>query len=168
MASYASQNNAKTKRRPLLFLFVGGLNTLLDFAFYSFLTLVIFKEPGDIALAGIISGTFALMCAFITHGFITFKGSNLGKETIAKFILFTGFGMWVLRPLLLVVFIKFSGLYELVHQFTSAIDLPFSLSFIASTGAFGFMVIIILLYNYYVYSRFVFQKPVVSTGLKTR
>lgn len=162
------ETDGQTKRQPLLFLSVGALNTLLDFAFYTFLTLVVFKEVGDIALAGFISGTFALVCAFITHGLITFKGSNLGRETMIRFILFTGLGMWILRPLLLSLFIMIPVLYSLVRQFTSAIGLPFSLDFISRTGAFGFMVIIILLYNYYVYSRYVFLKPLIDTDLRTR
>jgi hypothetical protein len=70
--------------------------------------------------------------------------------------------MWVIRPLLLALFIKLDGLYSFVYELSQDLHLPFSQDFIANTGAFGFMVIIVLVYNYLVYDRFVFnqQRPV--------
>lgn len=147
---------AKRSKRPLIFLAVGILNTLLDFGFYTLLTSVLLTDESQIALAGIISGTFALLCAFATHGFITFRGSDLGKNTLIRFVLFTGFGMWVIRPLLLALFIRVDPLYRWVFGISDTIGLPFSYDFVANTGAFGFMVVLVLLYNYFVYARFVF------------
>jgi putative flippase GtrA len=158
MPEQLEQNMTKKTKRPIIFLAVGILNTLLDFAFYTFLTTTILSGAEDIALAGIVSGTFALVCAFITHGYITFRGSNLGKKTLLKFVAFTGFGMWVIRPLLLALFIKWDALYKWAHDLSQTIGLPFSYDFIANTGSFGFMVIIVLLYNYYVYGRYVFNE----------
>lgn len=143
------------KRRPLVFLAVGVLNTVLDFAFYTTLTLTIFKD--NIVAAGLISGTFALLCAFLTHGLITWRGRSLKPGTIIRFFLFTGFGMWALRPILLAFFIQLEGLYRFANDISTAIDLPFSYEFIASTGAFGFMIIIVLLYNFFTYDKFVFK-----------
>lgn len=142
----------------MIFLAVGVINTLIDFAFYTLLTLLIFKNDDQIVLAGVLSGTFALLCAFATHGFITFRGSKLGHKTLIKFILFTGFGMWVIRPLLLGLFIQLDGLYHWAHSLSETLRLPFSYDFVANTGAFGFMVILVLLYNYYVYARYVFTE----------
>jgi putative flippase GtrA len=150
----------ETNKRPLIFLLVGIFNTLADFAFYSLLTLVFLTANNQIGLAGIISGTFALVCAFLTHSFITWRGSNIGHRTVLKFIAFTGFGMWVIRPLLLSLFIMLDGLYNWVFSISDGLSLPFTKEFIANTGAFGFMVILLLLYNYFVYERFVFaDKP---------
>lgn len=146
-----------TSKRPLVFLAVGILNTLLDFLFYTFLTSVIFDNQ-HIALAGLLSGTFALVCAFLTHGLITWRGAHLTRKTLLKFFLFTGFGMWVIRPLLLTLFIKLDGLYDWAHSLTDAVGLPFSQAFVANTGAFGLMLAIILVYNYLTYERFVFNK----------
>ncbi|MBP9738448.1 GtrA family protein [Candidatus Saccharibacteria bacterium] len=143
-------------KRPLIFLGVGVLNTLLDFLFFTLLTLTVFTENDSIALAGIISGTFALICAFLTHGFITWRGRSLKPSTILRFFLFTGFGMWVIRPVLLAIFIHLTPLYNFVYSISSAIGLPFSQGFIANTGAFGFMAVLVLLYNYAVYDKFVF------------
>lgn len=156
-----SQTNSK---RPLVFLGVGVVNTLLDFGFYSFLTLTIFSSDKQIALAGIVSGTFALLSAFATHSLITWRGAHIRLQTIVKFIAFTGFGMWVIRPALLALFIKLGGLYSWAHSLSQALHLPFSQEFIANTGAFGFMVVIVLIYNYLVYDRFVFSKKKVNAG----
>ncbi len=143
-------------KRPLVFLGVGILNTLLDFIFYTLLTLTIFTDKDSIALAGVISGTFALICAFLTHGFITWRGRNLKPSTIMRFFLFTGFGMWVIRPVLLAIFIHLTPLYDFAYSVSSAVGLPFSQEFIANTGAFGFMAVLVLIYNYVVYDKFVF------------
>lgn len=157
------RNTMAASKRPLVFLGVGVVNTLLDFAFYTFLTAAVFTGKDEIALAGIISGTFALLCAFATHGYITFRGSHLGRKTLLKFILFTGFGMWIIRPLLLALFIRLEPVYRWAHSISEAIGLPFGYDFVTNTGAFGFMVILVLLYNYYVYARFVFTDPAVRT-----
>jgi len=148
----------KASRRPLVFLGVGAANTLLDFAFYTILTLTILKGQDSIALAGFVSGTFALLCAFIAHSMITWRGSSIGKGTILRFFLFTGFGMWVIRPLLLSFFIHFTSVYHFAYNLSTSLGLPFSYEFVTNTGAFGFMVVIILSYNYFVYDRFVFKK----------
>lgn len=150
------QPKTKTKR-PLVFIGVGILNTLLDFAFYTLLTQTFFRGAESIAIAGILSGTFALVCAFTTHSLITWKGRQRDKATVLRFVLFTGFGMWVIRPILLALFISLTPLYELALGLSTALSLPFTYEFIANTGAFGFMAILILIYNYWVYDRFVFK-----------
>jgi putative flippase GtrA len=143
-------------KRPLLFLRVGILNTFLDFGFYTFLTLVVFSRE-QVALAGLTSGTFALLCAFLTHGLITWRGSHLGHKTLLRFFLFTGFGMWIIRPLLLSLFIQLDILYEWVYEVMKLVGPVFSVEFITNTGAFGLMLLIVLAYNYFVYERFVFK-----------
>lgn len=161
--NFSGDSNAQTSskraenKRPLIFLGIGALNTLLDFTFYTLLTQTIFKDPEQIGLAGLVSGTFSLVCAFLTHSYITWRGSHVDQKTIAKFFVFTGFGMWALRPLLLSVFIQFSSLYQWAFTVSSQLGIPFSQHFIANTGAFGFMAIIVLTYNYVVYDRLVFS-----------
>ena len=151
-------SDAPTKnKRPLIFLAVGIVNTLLDFAFYTLLTQTILSGSDRIALAGIISGTFALVCAFTTHSLITWRGRGVTHKTVISFIVCTGIGMWLIRPLLLSIFIKMSVVYEAAHHLSTLLGLPLSLSFITNTGAFGFMAAILLMYNYVVYERFVFK-----------
>jgi putative flippase GtrA len=146
----------KAAKRPVIFLGVGIFNTLMDFAFYTFLSQTVLKSSNQIALVGLISGTFALLCAFGTHSYITWRDTKVSHKTLMRFLGFTGFGMWVIRPLLLALFIKLSFLYNWTHGLSQAASLPFTYNFIAHTGAFGFMVVIVLTYNYYVYSKFVF------------
>jgi putative flippase GtrA len=152
------KSESTSSRRPLIFLAVGVLNTLLDFAFYTFLTTTIFTDSSSIAYAGIVSGTFALITALLTHGLITWRGRDLDKGTVLRFFAFTGFGMWFIRPLLLSVFILLQPVYELAYGISRYVGLPFGYDFVANTGAFGFMVVIVLLYNYAVYDRFVFKQ----------
>ncbi len=144
-------------KRPAIFLLVGIVNTLIDYLFYTFLTQVMFKHESSIALAGIISGTVALAMAFTTHSFITWRGKDISRRTVIKFIMITGLGMWILRPVLLVFFLNFYGLYNLVYLLAESLQIPLQYSFIANTGAFGFMAIILLMYNYLTYDRFVYK-----------
>jgi len=145
-------------KRPFVFLGVGIFNTTIDFTFYTFLTSTAFRNGKHIAIAGFVSGTFALLCAFVTHGFITWRGSHLTNKTLLKFVLFTGFGMWVIRPFLLSLFIKWYGLYHTAYHLFVQMGLPFSYNFVANTGAFMCMLIIVLVYNYFTYERFVFTR----------
>lgn len=151
------------KKQPVLFLGVGVINTLIDFGFYSFLTSAVFTAKEQIALAGFLSGTVALLCAFATHAFITFKGSHISVKTLLKFSIFTGFGMWVIRPALLAVFINLDGLYSWAYKASETAGIVLGRDFVANTGAFGLMVVLLLLYNYYVYSKFVFKRPISRT-----
>lgn len=144
-------------KRPLVFLGIGFINTLLDFSFFTFLTVLVFKNDNNIALVGIISGTFALICAFITHSLVTWRDKHIDYRVFIRFIIFTGFGLWVIRPILLTLFIKLTIIYNTVYDFNVSLHLPFSLKFIANTGAFCCMIIIVLVYNYFVYARFVYK-----------
>ncbi len=144
-------------RRPVLFLLVGIANTVLDFLFYTFLVLVFFQGNDEIWLVGLISGTFAIACAYTTHKLITWRDRPATRTTILKFFFATGLGLWVIRPALLTIFIGWNFLYAPVHQFVSTtLGVPLSYEFVASTGAFAFMVVIVMAYNYIMYSRFVF------------
>jgi|GEM_PF-632987 len=148
----------KASKKPLIFLGIGIGNALFDFCFYTLLTQTVFKSHDQIALAGIVSGTAALLFAFTTHSLVTWRGSNINHATLLRFVFFTGFGMWAIRPLLLASFIKLSGLYLWAYGASQNLHLPFTQDFIASTGAFGFMIAVLLIYNFLVYDRFVFNK----------
>ena len=134
--------------KRIRFLLVGGVNTLADFICYSLLNLFI----ENIAVVGVLSGTAALFFAYITHSFITFRRTGLSRLTLQKFFLFTGFGMWVIRPILLTAFTLYpASAWDKASQY-----IPFSQVSIQNTLAFFAMVTILLIYNYLVYSRYVF------------
>jgi putative flippase GtrA len=145
-------------KKPVIFLGVGLLNTLVDFAFYSLLMVYVFDDS-NIYLAGIVSGTFALLFAFTTHSLITWKGSEKDFATLLRFAAFTGVGMWVIRPILLYMFIDFDMLYSWIFKILKPIGVStLNYEFITSSGAFALMITVLLIYNYLTYDRFVFRK----------
>lgn len=145
--------------RPFVFLLVGILNTTLDFLFYSLLVHAVFKSPDKIFLVGIISGTFALLCAYTTHRFITWRDRCVSSTSILKFFMVTGFGLWIIRPLLLSWFITFTPIHETVRDLLAqSIGLIVDNYTVASTSAFLGMVGILMIYNFFMYGRFVFTK----------
>lgn len=148
------------KRRPLVFLAVGVINTGLDFVFYTLLTSVFFTKPQvHMLVIGALSGTFALVCALITHATITWRGHHTTKKTILRFFVLTGFGMWVIRPILLAIFIQFTPLYRFAKYILDAFHVHMNEAFIGNSVAFCLMVVVMLLYNYFVYNRYVFKSP---------
>lgn len=151
-----AEDQKKRSKRPVVFLAVGVVNTLLDFGFYTLLSQTILKD--SISIAGLVSGTISLFIAFLTHSLITWKGTEVSPATLGRFFIFTGFGMWIIRPILLSIFILFNPLYAWMHSVSTTLGLPLSYDFIAKTGAYGFMIIIVLIYNYLTYDRFVFHK----------
>lgn len=152
-----------TSKRPFIFLSVGIFNTLVDFFFYTLLTQTVFTKDSQIGIAGFVSGLLAFAFAFLTHKLITWRERPVSKQTIIRFIGFTGFGLWILRPVLLSTFVHLTPLYKFAHDITTKLHLPFSQDFVTNTGAFGLMVCIVLLYNYFTYDRFVFKGTEKST-----
>lgn len=154
MAKITKQNS-----RPIIFLAVGLLNTAIDFVFFS--TLAFFLGNDNIALVGFISGILALFCAYITHRLITWKDRSVSKLSIVKFFVVTGFGLWVIRPILLFLFIKLTDLHNWAWRIGDFVAPGVvSYDFVASSVSFFMMVVIVMVYNYFLYSRFVFKdKP---------
>lgn len=147
------------RHRPILFLMVGLLNTTLDFLFYTILIHSILPSPDQIFLVGIITGTFALLCAYTTHRLITWRDKHTTRTTILKFFIVTGFGLWVIRPTLLAWFITFTPLYTKLNSWASHhTGITIDNYTVASTCAFLAMALIVMIYNYFMYARFVFIK----------
>lgn len=155
----------KEYRRPIIFLGVGVLNTLLDFLFYTFLNHTFFPSPHQIVIVGIISGTFALTCAYFTHSYVTWRDRNVDKATAVRFFIATGFGLWIIRPILLALFINLSSIHIFFSKIAYAAGLHLEYNTVASTISFGMMIIIVMIYNYLVYSKLVFtnQKTITNT-----
>ncbi len=144
-------------KRPLIFLGVGILNSLIDFICYS--TLILLFSTEHIILVGILSGAVALIVAYLNHRFITWRDRSVPHVAMLKFFLATGFGLWVIRPLLLGWFIQLSELNLFIQTMLNTLT-PINLSyeFVSSSLAFGLMLIIVTVYNYYTYSLFVFKE----------
>jgi putative flippase GtrA len=154
-----------TKRQPMIFIGVGVLNTLLDFGFYTLLTHLFFSDKSAIWVAGILSGTVALCVAFATHSMVTWRHREVGVSTMIRFLVATGFGMWIIRPILLSIFVKLDVVYEWAYSLTQWLHIPWSYTFVANTGAFGLMAIIVLIYNFIVYDTYVFVSKQSSSSV---
>jgi putative flippase GtrA len=126
----------------LRFALVGGVNTMIDFGILFFLVyLGLDKIPSNF-----ISTSVAFIFSFFANKTFTFKseGGNAKRE-FGLFILVTLFGLWILQPLVI------SGV--------SFALTPLELNEpIVLLGAKLVATVVSLVWNYIMYSRFVFIK----------
>ena len=126
----------------LRFALVGGFNTALDFGL-----LFLFVALGlDKISSNFLSTSIAFVFSFFANKSFTFKskGGNAKREFIA-FMVVTLIGLWILQPL--VILAVSAAITPL--QLTEPIVL-----FIAKLIA----TVVSLIWNYLLYSRFVFKK----------
>lgn len=130
----------KNNQQKLRFLAVGGLNTFVDFGL-----LFILKSLGlPIISANIISTTTAFCFSFFANKKYTFKATDTNiKREIILFTIVTLFGLWVLQTI--------------VIQIVLFVFEPSNLSddialFIAKLIA----TVVTMVWNYVMYSRYVF------------
>jgi putative flippase GtrA len=135
---------------------VGILNTLLDIVLVNVLTQL---AGMDLVLAGIISGTVAMINSFIFNQRFTFKVKKVSPVQTLYFFAITMFGLYVIRPLILQLFTKqWLTPGEFVYSVTSSLSLPFSRSFDINNFALGMAILVVLVYNFLMYRRFVFTE----------
>jgi putative flippase GtrA len=157
-----------TKKRPLTFFFVGTSLTLLDFAAYSLLSILVFNSPDQLKFAAMISGIVATVAAYFAHQFITWKDKQVSVVTVIKFLAANVLSALIIRPILLTIFIKFTALYQFAFWLTTLLGLPFSYEFVEGTVVFGLMTLVVMFVNYTLYSKFVFNKPAPEKPSKTQ
>lgn len=135
---------------------VGVLNTVIDFTLYNMLTAVfhIMATP-----AGLISGSVAMVNSFIFNQRFTFRAKQVEPRRIAYFFIITGFGVYVMRPIILTFFTK-AWLWpsHLAYDLARTAHLPFSADFVRNNLAFVMVICIVWFYNYIMYKKFVFVK----------
>ena len=136
----------KNKAQKIRFVFVGFLNTVIDFSF-----LFLLKSIGLPEIPSNIISTFiAFSFSFFANKTYTFKSS--GGNIIREMILFTVvalFGAWVIQS-----FVLWSSL-----NIISSIDISeYAKLFIAKIIA----VLVSMVWSYIMYSRFVFKKSKVN------
>lgn len=142
------------------FAMVGVLNTLVDVVMVNILTQVFRVE---IVLAGILSGTIAMINSLIFNQHFTFKVHHLSKVRILYFFAITAFGIYVIRPLVLQLFTKeWLTPGEIIYDVTSALGLPLSRSFDVNNFALAMAIVAVLGYNFFMYRKFVFVEEKVS------
>lgn len=132
---------------------VGIFNTILDIVLVNVLVVV----GLELVLAGIISGTVAMINSFIFNQRFTFKVKKVTPVQTLYFFAITMFGLYVIRPLILQFFTKqWLSPGELVYGVTSALHLPFSHSFDVNNFALVVAIVVVLGYNFTMYRKFVF------------
>ncbi len=127
----------KKHAKKLRFAIVGGTNTVIDFG-------ILFVLSGlgmDKILANYVSTSIALIFSFFANKKYTFKSEASAKRQIVPFLVVTLIGLWVLQPLIIWVYTGALG------------DDSLSL-FVAKLLA----TIATLIWNYLLYSRFVFKE----------
>ena len=121
---------------------VGGINTALDFGL-----LFVFKALGvPVELANIMSTGLAFIFSFFANKKYTFKttDTNIVREMIS-FVVVTLFGLWVLQTVVI------STTLSLIEQTVRHHSLALLLAKLLAT-------VVSLIWNYLLYSRFVFRQ----------
>lgn len=131
----------KNKRQKVRFGLVGIINTVIDFSLLFGLTLIGLPT----ITANILSSSTAFILSFLLNKKVTFKtsGTDLKRE-IGLFIVVTLFGLWVIQNLVILAVEWGLG--------TSGLS-PYIILAIAKVLATG----VSLIWNYVMYSRFVFK-----------
>lgn len=129
----------KKHESKLRFAFIGGINTAIDFGILFLLTAL----GLDKLVANFFSTSIAFVFSFFANRTFTFKSTGSAKKQFLPFLIVTLIGLWVLQPLVIL------GVTQLLHALNDSLAL-----FIAKLIA----TIVSLVWNYILYSRFVFKK----------
>lgn len=135
-----------TDGRGLRFIVVGVLNTAIDFAVLFLLT----HFGLGVFLANMISTSIALGFSFIVNRSYTFRSQGNPVSQIVKFLAVTLFGLWLLQP-------------AIIWTVTAVIDGLLAESVALLVGK-GCATVASMLWNYFMYARFVF--PSVSESVE--
>ena len=129
----------KKHESKLRFAFIGGINTAIDFGILFLLTAL----GLDKLVANFFSTSVAFVFSFFANRTFTFKSTGSAKKQFLPFLIVTLIGLWILQPLVIL------AITQLLHSLDQALAL-----FIAKLIA----TVVSLIWNYILYSRFVFKK----------
>ncbi len=152
---------------------VGILNTLVDFLVLNILSMTLlpktylvfsFSLLGEVysvtglILAGVISGTAAMINSFIFNKNFTFKAKKLATQKLVMFFVITAFGLYIIRPVILYIF---SDVWlwpaQFAYEITTWLNLPFSRDFDTRNLALLAAIAVVLVYNYLMYKYYIFK-----------
>lgn len=124
------------------FLLVGGMNFLIDTGILLFLTYVGF----GIFLGNLISTSIALASSFLFNRRFTFRAGGAKPMWLqaVQFLGVTLFGLWVLQP----------PIITFISQQVTHLELSSQLNLLIGKVA---ATVVTLVWNYFLYSRFVFR-----------
>ncbi len=153
---------------------VGILNTVVDFVVLNILAATILPKSmvlGTVTLfgnsytitgliiAGLISGTIAMINSFVFNMRFTFKARHVDALHATYFFGLTIIGVYIFRPILLKFFTDVWTWPVLTADHVSTwLHLPLSQLFVERNVALAATILIVLVYNYLVYKYIVFTK----------
>ena len=149
---------------------VGILNTLVDFVLLNTLVRTVlprsevffevFGKPiTGLMIAGVISGTVAMINSFIFNQRFTFRAKKVDNRQIFLFFAITMFGLYVIRPLVLDFFSEiWLWPANLAYSIGQVLHLPMDQAFYTDNVALAGAIAVVLVYNYLAYKKFVFNK----------
>lgn len=157
----------KKTHRTSKFIIIGIILTLFNFAIYATLARLI-NNNDLLWIDTIISYTLATFLAYILHSKFTWQERDPGQSGIIKFFAWNLLTAFAISPLLAWLFKFLVPLYEVAHQISTNLSLPFDYNFIESTGIFCFVTLITMTLNYLFYDKLVFgQKKIAQKSAKT-
>lgn len=152
---------------------VGISNTLVDFVLLNLLVMTVLPKNLEILnftflginivitgviVAGIISGTAAMINSYVFNMRFTFRKKEVNTKHTVYFFLITIFGLYFIRPIILKIFTDtWVWPADVAYYITSSLKLPLSRDFDERNLALMVAVLIVLVYNYLMYKKFVFS-----------
>ncbi|GGR34456.1 MULTISPECIES: GtrA family protein [Agromyces] len=135
------------RRTEVRFVAVGIANTLVDLVSYT----VLRSWHVDVLLANFIATSLGMCLSFVLNRSFTFRSTGGSRSEVARqitgFVIVTGFGLWVIQPL--VIF----GSTWLFEAFGLRIVPPLDLLPKLCAICVG------LVWNYVLYAKLVFRRP---------
>ena len=155
------------------FAIVGVSNFLVDFIVLNLLVITILPKSlnifsfsifgvkyviSGVILAGIISGTAAMINSFIFNKNFTFKAKKLSTSKLIMFFIITAAGLYLIRPVILYLF---TDLWlwpsQIAYKVTTFLKLPLSQDFDTNNVALLVAILVVLVYNYLFYKFYIFR-----------
>lgn len=148
---------------------VGILNTAVDFIVLNLLVRTVLprsevfftafgREVTGLMIAGVISGTIAMINSFIFNQRFTFRAKKVAGREIFLFFVITMFGIYVLRPIILNFFSQiWTWPAEFAYTVGQFLHLPMDQAFYYDNVALAGAVAVVLVFNYLSYKKFVFK-----------
>lgn len=135
---------------------VGVLNTIVDFVIYNLL-IQFFIVP--VVIASVISGTIAMINSFVFNQRFTFRAKKVDARQTLYFFMLTIFGLYVIRSLMVYWLTKtWIAPAKLVYHLTNFLKLPLTQAFVTRNFALVAAIVVVLVYNYITYKKFVFNQ----------
>jgi putative flippase GtrA len=148
---------------------VGIINTLIDFAIATFIagllggTTVFFNFFGftitGVIIGSVLGGCIAMINSYILNMRFTFKARGGGLRQAVLFFAITGFGLIILRPIVIHIFTDWWTFpVDLGYFLTQAIGLKFTYETVFELVGAAAGIVFIWPYNFILYKKVVFKK----------